>query len=288
MAVFNPEITAFNLKGYIVGNGCTQWDYDVSPSFTNTVYGFNLIPRHYLDKFHQLNCTYYFNDLRPHGGPAECDPLWDSINDLIKDLNWYDLYQPADFAPGLSTGEERLGKTVINGEEKTYKRGHTMAEYTPWLKNVVPKDSAFHTKILGDKMTDYLNREDVRQALHIDPAAPTFVDCNDWINENWNYQNEGSIWIYEIMKDNGYKIRFYSGDTDGAVPTYGSKRWIKDLNWPKTKEWQPWFTKDGQVAGYIEQYEGLDFVTVKGVGHMAPQYAREAVTSMVTEWMHGK
>ena len=30
---------------------------------------------------------------------------------------------------------------------------------------------------------------------------------------------------------------FYSGDTDGAVPTYGSKRWIKELNWKTVKPW---------------------------------------------------
>jgi len=50
--------------------------------------------------------------------------------------------------------------------------------------------------------------------------------------------------------------------------------------------WQPWFTSDGQVAGFIEKYDGLDFVTIKGVGHMAPQYAREAVTTFVTNWIH--
>lgn len=78
---------------------------------------------------------------------------------------------------------------------------------------------------------------------------------------------------------------FYSGDTDGAVPTYGSKEWIKDLGWDVKTEWTPWFT-DGQVSGYIEQYDGLDFVTVKGVGHMAPQWARKQVTDMISAWTH--
>jgi carboxypeptidase C (cathepsin A) len=62
---------------------------------------------------------------------------------------------------------------------------------------------------------------------------------------------------------------FYSGDTDGAVTTYGSKRWIKDLKWGVVDAWRPWLT-NGQVSGYVERYDGLDFVTVKGVGHMAP------------------
>ena len=82
---------------------------------------------------------------------------------------------------------------------------------------------------------------------------------------------------------------FYSGDTDGAVPTYGTKRWIKQLNWDVKNDWRTWFANGSdQIAGYIEQYDGLDFITVKGVGHMAPQWAREAVTYMMTNWINNK
>jgi len=86
---------------------------------------------------------------------------------------------------------------------------------------------------------------------------------------DYQLQNEASLWIYEIMSLNGIRALFYSGDTDGAVPTYGTKRWIEKLNLPLVKEWSQWHT-DKQVSGYITQYHGLDFVTVKGVGHMAP------------------
>mmetsp|Transcript_25596 Transcript_25596/g.18093 ORF Transcript_25596/g.18093 Transcript_25596/m.18093 type:complete len:85 (+) Transcript_25596:794-1048(+) len=79
----------------------------------------------------------------------------------------------------------------------------------------------------------------------------------------------------------------YSGDTDGAVPTYGTRQWINELNWPVTEAWRPWFT-EGQVSGYVEKYDGLDFATVKGVGHMAPQWARQQVTTMITSWIHGQ
>ncbi len=72
------------------------------------------------------------------------------------------------------------------------------------------------------------------------------------------------------MKDK-YKIMFYSGDTDGAVPTYGSRRWITGLGWAEKDDgqWRPWYT-NGQVSGYVQNYDGLDFVTIHGVGHMAP------------------
>jgi carboxypeptidase C (cathepsin A) len=88
------------------------------------------------------------------------------------------------------------------------------------------------------------------------------------------------------MKEAGVKILFYSGDTDGAVPTYGTKRWIKDLDWNITQEWRPWTDYDGQVAGYLESYDGMDFATVKGVGHMAPQWAKPANYKLFTNWIH--
>ena len=42
---------------------------------------------------------------------------------------------------------------------------------------------------------------------------------------------------------------------------------------------------DKQVAGWWERYDGLDFIIVRGVGHMAPQWAPEAVLNMVNNWM---
>lgn len=85
----------------------------------------------------------------------------------------------------------------------------------------------------------------------------------------------------------GYKILFFSGDTDGAVPTYGSRQWIKQLNLKVKNAWRPWIT-DGQVSGFVVNYEGLDFATVHGAGHMAPQWKRKDVTKMFTNWIHGE
>jgi serine carboxypeptidase-like clade 1 len=126
----------------------------------------------------------------------------------------------------------------------------------------------------------------LRKALYIPDYAPTWNIC--WDNtHSYQITNEASAWIYPILKANGIRLMFYSGDTDGALPTYGTKRWIKRLGWNIKNVWRPWLT-DGQVSGYIEQYEGLDFITVKGTGHMAPQWKRPQVTQMITRWIHGE
>jgi carboxypeptidase C (cathepsin A) len=81
-------------------------------------------------------------------------------------------------------------------------------------------------------------------------------------------------------------MAFYSGTSDGAIPTYGSKQWIKELNFPKKEggDWRPWMTK-GQISGMVENYDGLDFVTFRGVGHMAPQWNPEAAKEFMKNFL---
>lgn len=145
----------------MVGNGATNWDFDSSPSFPDTVFGFNLIPKHLLDFMKTNNCTFYLNDFRNHTGPESCVPVWQEIKNLTNNLNWYDLYR-VDSPPLLITGQDRYKSVNVNGQLKTYKRGKTFGEYTPWLKHITN-----HELITGDILSDYVNNETVRTALHI-------------------------------------------------------------------------------------------------------------------------
>lgn len=120
-------------------------------------------------------------------------------------------------------------------------------------------------------MTGYLNRADVRAALNIPTWVQGFSDCNNPMYSTYQAFREGSIWIYNIFLgySDWYKIMHYSGDTDGAVATLGTRRWIAQQDWAITNEWRPW-TTDGQLSGYLEDYGKFTFATIHGVGHMAP------------------
>lgn len=72
-------------------------------------------------------------------------------------------------------------------------------------------------------MTDYVNKPEVRKALNIDNSIHTFELCNKKLD--YDMETEGSSWIYPILK-NKMRILFYSGDTDGTVPSLGSRKWI--------------------------------------------------------------
>lgn len=103
-----------------------------------------------------------------------------------------------------------------------------------------------------------------------------------------DYQN-GSLWVYEILKQNGIRALFYSGDTDASVPTTGSKKWIEGLGWDVVSPWRQWFiTDDAQVSGYVVDYDGLTFVTIKGVGHMSIQWKRPQGYHVFTNFLNNQ
>lgn len=57
-----------------------------------------------------------------------------------------------------------------------------------------------------------------------------------------------------------------------SVPYVGNEHWTSGLGIPVKEGWRQW-TIDGQVGGYVTEYDsnGFTFITVKGSGHMVPQ-----------------
>jgi len=49
-----------NLKGFMVGNGVTNWKYDTEPSLPQTLGGFDMIPNKWLAEYQQLTCNMDF------------------------------------------------------------------------------------------------------------------------------------------------------------------------------------------------------------------------------------
>ena len=55
-AQWNGDII-YNLKGFIVGNGATDWTVDINPAFPEVVFNFNLIPQDWQLEYVSLNCS---------------------------------------------------------------------------------------------------------------------------------------------------------------------------------------------------------------------------------------
>ena len=256
----------------MVGNACTNWDFDSFQALIETVVGFDMAEQELLHTWNENECSQYDYNIKPFTPKKVCADVYYTIQKLIFRENIYDLYRGQihdSFDKTLNdiNAPPQMGESMVGGERKTYRRSVPVADKLKWAKHFQHLGAPVAN---GTVLTDYMNRADVREAFNIPEGVQAWEECSYALD--YHEQQEASIWIYHVLK-NQMRIVFYSGDTDGAVPTAGSRMWLDDLGWERTEGYQPWYS-NGQVAGYYDQYDGLDFVTVKGVGHMAPQWAR--------------
>ena len=70
-----------NLKGFIVGNGATDWNYDVMPSFPEVIKYFNLIPESIYNNYTDRGCMKFFNRTvkfdSDKGTAQDCKDIWE-------------------------------------------------------------------------------------------------------------------------------------------------------------------------------------------------------------------
>ncbi|PIA46400.1 hypothetical protein AQUCO_01500142v1, partial [Aquilegia coerulea] len=79
-----------------------------------------------------------------------------------------------------------------------------------------------------------------------------------------------------------------SGDTDGVVPVTSTKYSINTFKLPIKTAWYPWYTSEEEVGGYVVEYKGLVFTTVRGAGHPVPSYQPERALIMFSSFLQGK
>ena len=160
-----------------------------------------MIPHYIYDFLVTNNCVFFFNDFKPHTGPAKCEEYMGKLEALLEGFNFYDLYQPASMNPTAET-ESREGVTWVGGEQRTYKRGMTQKEYTPFVRHF--KDG-YEGLTTAHKLSDYVNSNATRKALNIPDEVPVWNMC--WDNSEFTYhlQQEDSTWIYPILRGAGIR-----------------------------------------------------------------------------------
>lgn len=124
----------------------------------------------------------------------------------------------------------------------------------------------------ADSYTDsYLNLPEVQLAVHVEGAPVEWVDCQRFISKHFS-KSLSSLPKYRNILGKGLKALIYSGDADSVVNFIGTERWITQdgLNLKEVSPWKSWLGPDKQIAGYVQEFEGLTFKTIKGAGHMVP------------------
>jgi hypothetical protein len=205
----------------MVGNGVTNWKYDCDPAYFHMGYYHGLISDSVFDNFTANNCDFsYINSPNPPNITAVCMEIYQKFQSQVALVNEYDVFGKCYKS---SSGSLRSSQyTAFRGQHTNQHRN---------LKEIPPC-------VYGGPILDYFNNPLVRKQLNIKNESAKWDLCSDTLNYT-SLQN-ASQWIYVQLKGK-YKILKYSGDTDGAVPTYGTQGWLADLGWTVIDQWRPYY-----------------------------------------------
>eukprot|EP01017_Pseudomicrothorax_dubius_P043377 TRINITY_DN720_c0_g1_i4.p1 TRINITY_DN720_c0_g1~~TRINITY_DN720_c0_g1_i4.p1 ORF type:complete len:468 (-),score=118.28 TRINITY_DN720_c0_g1_i4:89-1492(-) len=249
-----------NLKGIMVGNGVTDPDL-ADDAFYNFVWGHQLMN---LDLW-EIYSTVCAKD--PNA--PRCKYAKSKVEDSLLYVNPYDVYRYCYYTDN----------------ESKY-RWH----YAPWFKignKKLKDDQSLAPCVDGVGLNRFYNRPEVKDALHVDPTIK-WADCNAEVNENYSPRPGGSANLYPQLVGSGIRVLLYSGDTDAVVSFVWTQKYLLQQKFQVVEEWRQWLV-DGQVAGYVTQYkDDLSFVTIKGTGHMAPQWKRKESFYMFSQFLAGQ
>ncbi|VDP14290.1 unnamed protein product [Onchocerca flexuosa] len=136
-------------------------------------------------------------------------------------------------------------------------------------------------------MIQYMNNPDVRRALHIPQDLPEWDVCSDKITMSYDkVYSDMAPFIKEIIKAN-VRVLLYYGDTDMACNFMMGQKFSASLNLQRKRRKEPWVL-NSQIAGFKTAYDGLTFLTIRGAGHMAPQWRAPQMQYAIHQFINNR
>ncbi|XP_051787611.1 cathepsin A-like [Erpetoichthys calabaricus] len=251
-----------NFKGFGVGNGLSSYDLNDQSAiyfgYYHGLFGDELWAN--LNKYCCKDgiCIFYNSTVK------ECmDSVMQGFSILYDSgLNMYALY--LDCAGGVGPYIRYIRD--MENLFRNYKSYWTKKQANEKRLKLIPPC------INATAQTNWLNRGDVQKALHIPDVLPPWELCSDTVGSQYviNYTTMGDFYLKLLAK--GLRVLVYNGDTDLTCNFLGDQWFVEGLDLKETTKYQVWLY-DKQIAGYYQQFGNITFLTVKGAGHMVPQWA---------------
>lgn len=287
--------TDINFRGFMVGNPLIYLPYTNWGEASQYI-ARQLVPRPRGDEY-IAKCKPDPNGPWPNPPkplPSECDRMMREFMRLASGMDPYAIDFPictehskvgsrserAHFSARLNQVRDALytnrtlGYSQLNPVKGSVLRDYFPDDYEPCLDNYA---------------NTYLNRADVIKALHAEQPRQGWDMCSD-INYSEASVIEAMQPVYqEIHKrtQGKLKILIFSGDNDAVCSTIDSQTAIWTMGARVTKEWRQW-KHEGQVAGFVVNFDGFSFATVHGAGHMAPSTRPDQSFELFKRYISGQ
>jgi len=244
-------------------------------------------------------------------------------NDLIINLEgvamgnpWtdpYNQYDVSDFAHGLgliNQGQTNRLKEMDHECKKFLKEGkYNQRVCFSLLDEVIDSTSLvgnhkilmydarkymLHTNIFPpghDAVENYLNRPDVRSAIHADTTPQKYVECADPPFNALSHQDgKGVVAELTAILNAGMRVFIYVGQYDIICQHLGVEKMLASLSWQGSDGWskaQPgiWIYEKAP-AGYYKKYNNLESLLVLNSGHMVPMDLPAIAFDMISKFVN--
>ena len=146
-----------------------------------------------------------------------------------------------------------------------------------------------------ERVEAYMNRPEVRSALHVDRASQRFRECADPPYDALRHQDGlGVVPTLRRLLDGPKAVRllFYNGDMDLICNHLGVERSLAALAWTGRDAFRgtrprAWVRGD-RVVGYIRRSRNLELLAVRDSGHMVPMDQPEVSLDMIETLVAGR
>mmetsp|Transcript_33607 Transcript_33607/g.78740 ORF Transcript_33607/g.78740 Transcript_33607/m.78740 type:complete len:465 (+) Transcript_33607:2-1396(+) len=277
----DPEFDAqIKMKGFFIGNPGinSDWYYNINEyAFLTFMYSHGLLPQAAYTKVH-----------------AACG--WDQfLTDCGKDFTHPDAkcvqaaHEAWKYIPQTFDPYDVLAPTCHEADGAGDVMVSRNTPHLDYLRSLHGRnDSLTYDPCISRQTPIYMTNPAVLKAIHAE-THPNPQWPGD--RKGWKYGDETED-IAKLFPDffanaSHWRIAVVSGTADAAVPFIGTERWMDCLDRKVVDDWKYWML-NGDVAGAVKRYDGMDLITVKGCGHTIPTYCPAAGFYMLDNWLNPK
>lgn len=144
-----------------------------------------------------------------------------------------------------------------------------------------------------ETISRFLDRQDIRTTLGVDPHVPTrFSSCSATVGGAFNAAGDhlhSSMDYVGALLARRVRVLIYVGTYDWICNWVGNEAWTLTLEWHGQRDFaalplREWYV-NGHVAGKTRRAHGLTFATVDGAGHMVPYDKPAEAFTLINRWL---
>ncbi|KAG2374525.1 hypothetical protein C9374_010809 [Naegleria lovaniensis] len=276
------ELPRINLKGIMVGNGVTDAESDANsvPLFYKE---HSLITSEDYNKgFIACKGNFYANQNVP-----DCSNFLQLVYSSLDHLNPYYIYDSCTWL-----GDNGL---TMKKNSKNHPLFELHKQRPKTKKSFIVGAESDSPCVPDHSIMTYFNTPAVRAAIgatHPIASPSGWQVCSTFINYTQIYTTLLPFYSKLLPE---IRILAYSGDVDCVLNTSGTKAGLDKLGLNVSLPYSKWIHYDDNnnivVDGFIRKYSngrGLTFVTVRGAGHMVPQYRPQQALRMLDNFLNDK